>query len=72
MITIDNENETVMHETKRFIKRSLNAALPAPAFEMSPIMSRPTLLLEGVRSQQDSIKSFGKMKEWHAATTTKL
>jgi carboxylesterase len=40
MITIDNERDTVMHETERFIKRTLNASLPTPAFELAPIMSR--------------------------------
>jgi carboxylesterase len=40
MITIDNERETVMHETERFIKRALNASLPAPAFELAPLLSR--------------------------------
>jgi carboxylesterase len=40
MITIDNERDTVMHETERFIKRTLNAVLPAPAFELAPILSR--------------------------------
>jgi hypothetical protein len=29
MITIDNERETVVHETERFIKRPLNASLSA-------------------------------------------
>ncbi|SNS89156.1 carboxylesterase [Noviherbaspirillum humi] len=40
MITIDNERETVMQETERFIKRSLNASQPAPAFEQPPLLSR--------------------------------
>lgn len=40
MITIDNERETVMHETERFIKRILNASLPVPPFELSPLLSR--------------------------------
>ncbi len=40
MITIDNERQTVMHETERFIKRTLNAALSAPAFEQPPLLSR--------------------------------
>lgn len=40
MITIDNERETVTHETERFIKRTLNVSLPAPAFELAPLLSR--------------------------------
>jgi carboxylesterase len=40
MITIDNERETVMHETERFIKRAVNATLTMPAFELAPLMSR--------------------------------
>jgi carboxylesterase len=40
MITIDNERETVMHETERFIKRTLNASLPTPAFDLPPLLSR--------------------------------
>lgn len=40
MITMDNERETVLHETERFIKRTLNACMPAPAFELAPLISR--------------------------------
>lgn len=40
MITIDNERETVMHETERFIKGTLNATLPQPAFDLPPLLSR--------------------------------
>jgi len=40
MITIDNERETVFHETERFLKRSLNAALQTQAFETPPLLSR--------------------------------
>ena len=40
MITLDNERETVMHETERFIKGALNASLPQPAFDLPPLLSR--------------------------------
>lgn len=40
MITMDNERETVMHETERFIKGTLNASLPQPAFDLPPLLSR--------------------------------
>jgi carboxylesterase len=40
MITIDNERETVVRETERFIKRIINEGLERPAFEMPGLMSR--------------------------------
>jgi carboxylesterase len=40
MITMDNERETVMHETARFIKMTINERLDSPAFEMPGLMSR--------------------------------
>ncbi|MDB5823197.1 MAG: Carboxylesterase [Herminiimonas sp.] len=40
MITMDNERETVMHETERFIKTTVNELLDSPAFEMPGLMSR--------------------------------
>jgi carboxylesterase len=39
MITMDNERETVMHETERFIKMTINEQLDSPAFEMPRLMS---------------------------------
>jgi carboxylesterase len=40
MITMDNERETVMFETARFIKTTINERLDIPAFEMPGLMSR--------------------------------
>lgn len=54
MITIDNERDTVLHETERFIKRAVNATLPAPAFELAPIRSRELRrLLKGAAKSVD-------------------
>lgn len=39
MITVDNERETVNQETVRFIKKTVNDALDAPAFDVAPIHS---------------------------------
>lgn len=40
MITVDNERETVMQETERFLKRTLNEKFAAPEFEVPPVLSR--------------------------------
>jgi carboxylesterase len=37
MVTVDNERETVSHETSMFLKQQINAALETPAFDMPPI-----------------------------------
>lgn len=37
MVTVDNERDTVNHETCMFLKQQVNAALEVPAFEMPPI-----------------------------------
>jgi carboxylesterase len=37
MLTVDNERETVNHETCMFLKQQINAALETPAFKISPI-----------------------------------
>jgi carboxylesterase len=39
MITVDNERETVNQETVRFLKKTVNDALDAPAFDVAPIQS---------------------------------
>ena len=38
MITVDNERETVNHETSFFLKQQVNASLAEPAFEMAPLL----------------------------------
>lgn len=37
MVTVDNERDTVNHETCMFLKQQVNAALEAPAFDMPSI-----------------------------------
>lgn len=37
IVTVDNERETVNHETCMFLKHQINASLENPAFEMPPI-----------------------------------
>lgn len=37
MLTVDNERETVNHETCLFLKQQVNASLEVPAFELPPI-----------------------------------
>jgi carboxylesterase len=39
MITVDNERETVNQETVRFLKKTVNETLDAPAFDVAPIQS---------------------------------
>lgn len=38
MVTVDNERDTVNHETAMFLKQQINASLEAPAFEFKPIV----------------------------------
>lgn len=38
MLTVDNERDTVNHETTLFLKQQVNATLETPAFEMHPIV----------------------------------
>ena len=40
MITVDNERDTVFYETDMFIKRSINAKLARPVFDIPQQMSR--------------------------------
>ena len=37
MITVDNERETVNQETIRFLQKTVNATLDAPAFDLAPL-----------------------------------
>jgi carboxylesterase len=39
MVTVDNERDTVNHETSTFLKQQVNAALETPAFEINPIIN---------------------------------
>jgi carboxylesterase len=38
MVTVDNERETVNHETSLFLQQQINACLETPAFNMSPVV----------------------------------
>lgn len=38
MVTVDNERDTVNHETCIFLKMQVNASLEKPAFDIHPVV----------------------------------
>ena len=38
MVTVDNERDTVNHETSTFLKLQINALLEKPAFDIHPVV----------------------------------